>query len=163
DLLDEQARLGRIAFTSDYREAVPDAEVVFICVGTPSLPDGQPDMSAVQASATTIGSHLGDGYTVVVNKSTVPIGSGDWVGMLIRQGQRQLAAAGATRSAGGTAVAEPIRPPAFDIVSNPEFLREGSAVLDALYPERIVVGSDNERALQVMQRLYQPILECSFA
>jgi UDPglucose 6-dehydrogenase len=170
-LVREQLGTGALRFSSDYADTVPGAQAVFICVGTPPLPDGSANMSAVQSAATRIGEHLGQPYTVVVNKSTVPIGSGDWVGMLMREGLRHRAHASspAHLSAGARpeapaaqAAAVAIRPPEFDVVSNPEFLREGSAVMDALYPDRIVIGSDSERAMQLLSELYRPILEQSF-
>src|SRR5437879_5033583 len=86
-----QLAAGRLHFVEEYAAAVPEAEAVFICVGTPSLPDGQADTSAVEAAARSLGEHLGPHYCVVINKSTVPIGSGDWVGMLVRQGIRRAA------------------------------------------------------------------------
>ncbi len=124
---------GRICFASDYVAAGLDqAEVVFITVGTPSNADGSPDLRFVRQVAQSIGAHLGDadqgqGFTVIVNKSTVPIGSGNWVGSLVRDAYE---GAHGHRSDGRFAVA-----------SNPEFLREGAAVHDSLYPDRIVLGS----------------------
>lgn len=144
DLVAEQRTSGRLTFTRDYAEAIPRAEVIFICVGTPSQPSGQADMSAVQAAARAIGAHLGSAYTVVVNKSTVPIGSGDWVGLQVRQG---------AEAAGND---NPL--PQFDVVSNPEFLREGSALSDAFNPDRIVLGAEAEQAVHRMRRLYAPLL-----
>src|SRR5438067_1080399 len=88
-LVGEQASAGRLCFVETYAEAIPGAEAVFICVGTPSLPDGQADTSAVEAAARSLGEHLGPDYCVIINKCTVPIGSGDWVGMLVRQGIRR--------------------------------------------------------------------------
>src|SRR5205823_1273289 len=99
---------------------------------------------------------------------TVPIGSGDWVGMLVRQGiarrataQTRAATEGGTSGVGGVAVAAPVATslPVFDVVSNPEFLREGTAISDALQPDRIVVGADSERAVERMRALYQPLIE----
>jgi UDPglucose 6-dehydrogenase len=121
-------------------------------------------MRAVQSAATMVGRHLDHPYTVVVNKSTVPIGSGDWVGMLIREGLRQRATASqpARPTRGGVVLAEREPTPAFDVVANPEFLREGSALSDALYPERIVIGADSERAVALMRAIYRPLLERSF-
>jgi UDPglucose 6-dehydrogenase len=163
-LIRRQQRSGLLTFTCSYEEAVPCAEFVFICVGTPALPDGQADMCGVQAAATTIGQTLGDRYSIIVNKSTVPIGSGDWVGMLVTQGVRSrlMATGTALRRPGGGAAAVAPPPADFDVVSNPEFLREGTAILDALYPERIVVGSSSDRAIEEMRRLYRPILERAF-
>lgn len=138
----------RLSFTANY-DCVGSAEVVFIAVGTPPLPDGNPNLSFLESAATQIGRHLGPGFTVVVNKSTVPIGSGNWVGMLIRDAASQ---------GGGNQGA-----PRFAVASNPEFLREGSALHDSLYPDRIVAGSDDPQALETLRRLYRPILEQTFA
>lgn len=137
----------RLSFTASY-ECIRGAEVVFIAVGTPSLPDGNPDLTYLESAATRIGQNLGPGFTVVVNKSTVPIGSGNWVGMLIRD------------AASGRPNHEAVR---FAVASNPEFLREGTALHDSLYPDRIVAGSDDPQALDILRRLYRPILEQTFA
>jgi len=128
-------------FTTDYAEAIPNADVIFIAVGTPSSGDGNPDLRYLRAAATSIGQHLGAKTPVVVNKSTVPIGSGNWVRSLIED------AAPNGR---------------FVVASNPEFLREGSALLDSLYPDRVVVGADQNWALETLYRLYRPLLEQSF-
>jgi UDPglucose 6-dehydrogenase len=138
---------NRLRFTSDYAD-IGGAEVVFIAVGTPSLADGNPDLSHLRAAATSVGEHLGEGYTVVVNKSTVPIGSGNWVGALLRDAFE----AHFKKAANGQ----------FSVASNPEFLREGSALLDSLYPDRVVVGSDEPRALERLRLLYKPIVEQTF-
>lgn len=135
----------RLQFTTSYAEAIPEAEVVFIAVGTPSLPDGQPDLKYLRLASESLGQHLASPFTVVVNKSTVPIGSGNWVGALIREAQK---------AAGRTAE--------FAVASNPEFLREGAAIHDSLYPDRIVIGADNRRALEVLYSLYRPVIDQSF-
>lgn len=137
---------ARIHFTTSYEQAIPDADVVFIAVGTPSLPDGGPDLRYLEAASKSLGEHIASAFTVVVNKSTVPIGSGNWVGALIRESQRSLG-----KSA------------AFAVASNPEFLREGSAIHDSLYPDRIVIGADNKRALETLYLLYRPLTDQSFA
>ncbi|WP_353300002.1 UDP-glucose/GDP-mannose dehydrogenase family protein [Thermus thermophilus] len=139
----------RLRFTTRYEEAIPQAEVVFLAVGTPSLPDGSPDLSQVREAAWAIGQHLGEGFTVVVNKSTVPVGSGNYVEALVR---RAFQEAHGGELDGRLAVA-----------SNPEFLREGQALYDSFYPDRIVVGAEDRRALEVLRELYEPILEQSFA
>jgi UDPglucose 6-dehydrogenase len=141
------AAAANLRFTTDYAEGVPDAEVVFVAVQTPSLPDGSPDLRFLQSAAETIGRTL-DGFTVVVNKSTVPIGSGNWVDAILRESFEQHHG----RRPDGE----------FAVASNPEFLREGSAILDTLYPDRIVVGSDDQRSLDTLNRLYRPILDQSF-
>jgi len=121
---------------------------VFIAVGTPPGPNGSPDLRYLEAAARGIGEHLGDAFTVVVNKSTVPIGSGNWVGALVRDAYEQAKG----RKANG----------AFAVASNPEFLREGSAILDSLFPDRVVVGADEPRTSEVLYTLYRPILEQTF-
>ncbi|GAA6763998.1 MULTISPECIES: UDP-glucose dehydrogenase family protein [Thermus] len=138
----------RLSFTTRYEEAIPQAEVVFLAVGTPSLEDGSPDLSQVREAAWAIGRHLGEGFTVVVNKSTVPVGSGNYVEALVRRAFRE---AHGGEPDGRLAVA-----------SNPEFLREGQALYDSLYPDRVVVGAEDKRALEVLRELYEPILEQSF-
>ncbi|TBH21907.1 UDP-glucose dehydrogenase family protein [Thermus thermamylovorans] len=139
---------GRIRFTARYEEAIPQAEVVFLAVGTPPGPKGGPDLSQVQAAAEAIGRHLGEGFTVVVNKSTVPVGSGNFVEALVR---RAYAQAHGGELDGRLAVA-----------SNPEFLREGQALYDSFYPDRIVVGAEDPRAVAALRELYEPVLEQSF-
>jgi UDPglucose 6-dehydrogenase len=138
----------RLNFTARYEEAIPQAEVIFIAVGTPSLPDGAPELSQVRSAAQAIGRHLGEGFTVVVNKSTVPVGSGNYVEALVR---RAFQEAHGGEPDGRLAVA-----------SNPEFLREGQALYDSLYPDRIVVGAEDRPAIEVLRELYEPILEQSF-
>jgi UDPglucose 6-dehydrogenase len=142
-----EALLGRVSanlsFTSSYAEAIPSADVVFIAVGTPSMPDGRPDLQYVQAAATEIGRNLGDKFTVLINKSTVPIGSGNWVEMIVRD-----ALVGKKRN--------------FAVASNPEFLREGSALHDTFYPDRIVVGADDANAVAKLSSLYRALLDQSF-
>jgi UDPglucose 6-dehydrogenase len=147
-----------IEFTTDLAGGVAHGEILFIAVGTPALPNGESDTRYVEAVARGIGSHLTADYKVIVNKSTVPIGSGDWVRMLILDGfAEQKKAAAQTPGAGGATEAK------FDVVSNPEFLREGSAVYDTFNPDRIVLGSNASRAVELMQALYAPIVERKFA
>jgi UDPglucose 6-dehydrogenase len=146
---------GTLEFSADLASAVKKSEIVFIAVGTPSKPDGEPDLSQVMGAAKAIGGALDIGRRrIIVNKSTVPVGSGNWVEMLVSQGLQAVQAVPA-RSA---------RPesPSFAVLSNPEFLREGSAISDSLYPDRIVVGASDEEALARMQELYKPILEQNF-
>lgn len=134
---------GRLHFTTDAGWGIHEGQVIFIAVGTPALPSGDSDLRYVGAVAKTIGEHLDSSYRVVVNKSTVPIGSGDWVRMLILEGA-------AEKGSNET--------PSFDVVSNPEFLKEGTAVWDTFNPDRIVVGSESSQAIQIMHELYQPII-----
>jgi len=149
---------GRIEFTTDLAKGVEHGEILFIAVGTPPLPTGESDTRYVEAVARGIGAHLNSGYKVIVNKSTVPIGSGDWVRMIVMDGvaERQL-----TKAGGGVAVAEP--DVTFDVVSNPEFLREGCAIYDTFNPDRIVLGSNSPRAIAMMKELYAPIVARQFA
>ncbi|TAM33671.1 MAG: UDP-glucose/GDP-mannose dehydrogenase family protein [Rhodanobacter sp.] len=129
---------GQLAFTTDPAPAIAHGQVVFIAVGTPPDEDGSADLQYVLSVAKTIGQHM-DRYTVVVNKSTVPVGTADRVREAIAA---ELTARGATI--------------AFDVVSNPEFLKEGDAVADCLRPDRIVVGSSSARAVDVLRKLYAP-------
>ncbi|OYQ62126.1 UDP-glucose 6-dehydrogenase [Pseudanabaena sp. SR411] len=148
EVIAESIRQGKIEFTTDIAAGVQHGEILFIAVGTPSLADGRSDMRYVEAVARSIGESLTEGYRVIVNKSTVPIGSGDWVRMIVMDGMS------------GKSNIDQIQ---FDVVSNPEFLREGVAVFDTFNPDRIVVGSGSDRALKLMQELYKPIIDRSFA
>lgn len=139
----------KLTFTTDYSQAVPGAEVIFIAVGTPPQADGSPDLRYLRAAAEGIGEHLAGSFAVVVNKSTVPIGSGNWVEALIR--------ASYERHHGERADGK------FAVASNPEFLREGTALYDTLYADRIVIGGDNPRVLEMMYTLYRPLIDQSFA
>jgi UDPglucose 6-dehydrogenase len=136
DMVAENVDAGRLSFTSDLKEAVKGADAVFIAVGTPSRRgDGHADLSYVFEAAKEIAAAIDD-YTVVVTKSTVPVGTGDEVEKILRD----------------------LRPEAeFDVVSNPEFLREGSAISDFMRPDRVVIGADTDRPLEVMRQLYRPL------
>jgi UDPglucose 6-dehydrogenase len=142
----EEAR-PKLTFTSSYADAIPGAEVVFIAVGTPPTPSGAPNLEYLSQAAKSVGQHIDSAFTVVVNKSTVPIGSGNWVGSLLRDAVEQR---------------QDKSPHEFAVASNPEFLREGSALHDSLYPDRIVIGADEQRALEVLYSLYRPILDQTF-
>ncbi len=135
-LVSANMRAGRLTFSTCLAEAVAAADAVFIAVGTPTRRgDGYADLSHVHAAAREIAPAL-SGYTVIVTKSTVPVGTGREVGRLIRE----------------------LRPDAdFDICSNPEFLREGAAITDFMRPDRIVIGSETERSRQVMREIYRPL------
>ncbi|AFY34183.1 UDP-glucose/GDP-mannose dehydrogenase family protein [Calothrix sp. PCC 7507] len=154
---------GKIEFSTDLAAGVAHGEVLFIAVGTPPLPTGESDTRYVEAVARGIGSNLNGGYKVIVNKSTVPIGSGDWVRMIVLDGiaERQKTLV----PAGGVSADDKLPEVAaqFDVVSNPEFLREGSAVYDTFNPDRIVLGGNSPRAVGVMQELYSPIVERHYA
>ncbi|HBE52597.1 MAG TPA: UDP-glucose 6-dehydrogenase, partial [Cyanobacteria bacterium UBA11369] len=151
ELMQSSTAAGLLEFSSDIAEGVKHGEILFIAVGTPPLPTGESDTRYVEAVARGIGANLNDGYKVIVNKSTVPIGSGDWVRMIVMDGiaERQKVLVGA----GGVVSEETVEKIAaeFDVVSNPEFLREGSAILDTFNPDRIVLGSNNPKAIAMMQ------------
>lgn len=132
---------GRLRLTTDPALAVQGADVIFICVGTPSREDGSPDLSYVQAVAATVATHA-TSPVVVAEKSTVPV----------RTGERIRQALALQSRARGNGVHH-------DVVSNPEFLQEGTAVADTLRPDRVVVGADNDHSHDVMRRLYQPLLD----
>jgi UDPglucose 6-dehydrogenase len=147
----------RLSFTTALPEVVRGSDILFIAVDTPSGEDGSANLSSVGAVARSVGRALAeaerdggptrDRPLVVVNKSTVPVGSGDYVSMLVREGAQEVGGNGEV----------PYR-----VVSNPEFLREGSAVYDSLFPDRIVLGAEKRDALDTMRALYQPIVEQSF-
>jgi UDPglucose 6-dehydrogenase len=147
ELLAEAA--PNLHFTTNYAEGIPDADVIFIAVGTPPTSSGSPDLRYLCSAAQGIGKHYDGPYTVVVNKSTVPIGSGNWVGSLVRESYEQHHG----------------RKPEnrFSVASNPEFLREGTALHDSLYPDRVVIGSDDQRSLETLYSLYRPVLDQTFA
>ena len=149
DLMKSSMESGNLEFTSDLGAGVTHGEVLFIAVGTPALPTGESDTRYVEAVARGIGENLNGGYKVIVNKSTVPIGSGDWVRMIVLDGLNER-----QRNAGEAA---------FDVVSNPEFLREGSAVYDTFNPDRIVLGSNSDKAIGMMKELYEPLVERQFS
>ncbi|MGE3251240.1 MAG: UDP-glucose/GDP-mannose dehydrogenase family protein [Hyphomonadaceae bacterium] len=136
DLVAQNVREGRLFFTENAADSIHNSDAVFIAVGTPSRRgDGHADLSYVHGAAEEI-ADLMDGYTVVVTKSTVPVGTGDEVEAIIKRR----------------------RPDAdFTVVSNPEFLREGAAISDFKRPDRVVVGTDDERAREVMRELYRPL------
>ncbi len=161
DIMQSAIHSGKIEFSSDIAAGVAHGQILFIAVGTPPLPTGESDTRYVEAVARSIGANLNGGYKVIVNKSTVPIGSGDWVRMIVLDGiaerQKQLVTAGSGPSDRLPEVAE------FDVVSNPEFLREGSAVFDTFNPDRIVLGGNSQKAVALMKELYAPIVERQFA
>lgn len=162
DIMQAAIATGKIEFTTDIGAGVAHGDILFIAVGTPPLPTGESDTRYVEAVARSIGAHLDGGYKVIVNKSTVPIGSGDWVRMIVLDGiaerQKTLVPAGGVPSDNIV----PEIAAKFDVVSNPEFLREGSAVYDTFNPDRIVLGGNSPRAIAMMQELYAPIVERKF-
>jgi UDPglucose 6-dehydrogenase len=135
-LVTKNAQAGRLRFTTNTREAVEQALVIFLAVGTPPKPDGSPDLSFVESAAASIADNMND-YKVVVTKSTVPIGTGEHIRTLINERKK-------TRSN-------------FGVVSNPEFLREGAAINDFMRPDRVVIGSRDEEAIAIMKDLYRPL------
>jgi len=150
-LVAKVAHRGRLRFSTELASVVSVVDVLFICVGTPQSDDGSTDLSHVGVVAKGIGRALAEAKErahplVVVNKSTVPMGSGDYVSMLIEEGAAE---------AGNGSVD-------YRVVSNPEFLREGSAVYDSLFPDRIVLGAHSRDGLDTMRALYEPIVEQSF-
>jgi len=136
DLVERNVRSGRLSFTTSYAEGLEDAEFVFIAVGTPEGVDGEADLRYVRMAAQSIADHM-DHSMVIVNKATVPVGTGDWVADLIRQYRNGDID--------------------FSVVSNPEFLREGSAISDFLQPDRVVLGSLNREAAEKVAQLYLPL------
>ena len=163
ELMQSSSKSGRLEFTTDLAAGVAHGEILFIAVGTPPLPTGESDTRYVEAVARGIGTHLDSGYRVIVNKSTVPIGSGDWVKMIVMDGvaERQKSLV----TAGGVPEDKSLEEIAagFDVVSNPEFLREGSAVYDTFNTDRIVLGGNSPKAIAMMQKLYAPLIERQYA
>jgi UDPglucose 6-dehydrogenase len=136
-VVSQNVKAGRLTFTTDYQEALKDAEFAFIAVGTPSGVDGEADLQYVRQVAEAIADTV-DGAIVVINKSTVPVGTGDWVADVIRKRRNG-------------------RPLQFSVVSNPEFLREGSAIGDFMNPDRVVLGSLDREAAARVGKLYEPL------
>lgn len=141
-----------LQFTTDISSAIKSQDIIFICVGTPPRPDGSADLQYVEEVAKQIGNNI-NSYKIVVNKSTVPIGSGDWVSMIINDN---------INSNNSLNKKSDIVSFKFDVVSNPEFLREGTAIADTFFPDRIVLGSSSKEAINIMKKLYEPIINQSF-
>ncbi len=138
EIVERNAKAGRLRFTSSFEEGVPGADVVFIAVNTPSGSEGEADLKYTRAAAQSIAKQI-NRNTIIVNKSTVPIGTGDWVANI---------------------ASKHIRPGAsFSVVSNPEFLREGSAISDFTHPDRVVLGSTDRASALKVAELYRP-LDC---
>ena len=134
-LLAAHLREERIRFTTDIREATRECEVIFICVGTPPMPDGSANLKAVEFVVSQIAEGM-DSYRLIVEKSTVPVRTGRWLEELVRSKVKNVP---------------------FDIASNPEFLREGSALEDFLHPDRVVIGCNSEKAASLLVNLYTPL------
>ena len=135
-IVEKNAAAGRLHFTTDITEAVKGATVVFLAVGTPPKADGSPDMSYYQQAAKDVAESI-NGYKVLVTKSTVPVGTGKWL--------REFVTANLKTETG------------FGVASNPEFLREGAAIQDFMRPDRVVIGSNEPEAIEVMKELYRPL------
>jgi UDPglucose 6-dehydrogenase len=150
ELLAQAAERGGIEFTTELEPAAAASDVIFIAVGTPPRPNGEANLSYLEAAARSIGAAMdGSRFRVVVNKSTVPVGSGNLVETLVREGIRETHPQEEKR----------IR---FGVASNPEFLREGSAIADSLYPDRIVLGAEEEHTLETLRALYEPLIAQRF-
>ena len=134
ELYKRNVETGRLKFTTDAIQAVQESEIIFICVNTPAAEHQEADLTAVKEVARAVGQHINE-YKVVVNKSTVPVGTADLVKHIIKENQNKDIA--------------------FDVVSNPEFLREGAAVKDFENPDRIIIGSDSQKAEEIMTSLYR--------
>jgi len=136
ELVRRNTKAGRLFFTTSYEETLKDADFAFIAVGTPSDVDGQADLRYVRLAAESIADVI-DHYLIIVNKSTVPVGTGDWVAEIIRMRRPDV--------------------PDFDVVSCPEFLREGSAISDFMNPDRVILGSTNRDAAEKVAQLHLPL------
>jgi len=151
ELLADAGARGGIDFTTELAPAARASDVVFIAVGTPPRPSGEANLSYLEGAARSIGAAMdGSRFTVVVNKSTVPVGCGNLVETLVREGIREAHPGEEKR----------VR---FGVASNPEFLREGSAIADSLYPDRIVLGAEEDTTIEVLRELYAPMIEQTFA
>jgi UDPglucose 6-dehydrogenase len=150
ELIRHATATGGIEFTTELGEAVRESDVIFIAVGTPPLPSGAANLSFLEAAARSIGASMDwSRFRVIVNKSTVPVGCGNLVETLVREGISEAHPGERNKIH-------------FGVASNPEFLREGCAVSDSLYPDRIVVGTSDEQTLRAMKELYRPLVEQSF-
>ena len=136
DLVERNVKANRLYFSTNISESIQKSDIVFIAVGTPQAKDGHADLSAVKAVSKTIGENL-NGYKIVCTKSTVPIGTGDNIIKWIKRSMKNKFE--------------------FDYVSNPEFLREGAAVKDFLWPDRVVIGANSDRAFKLMKDVYRPL------
>lgn len=140
EMVRRNTKAHRLTFTTDYKASIENAMVCFICVDTPVAPEGKADLSRVEDVALSLAEHMND-YLVIVNKSTVPVGTGDRVAQLINAGLEKR----------GCSIP-------FDIVSNPEFLKEGNAVNDFMKPDRVVIGTSSPRAASIMKEIYSTFM-----
>jgi UDPglucose 6-dehydrogenase len=136
DLVRKNVKAGRLTFTTNLAEAVKNSLVVFICVGTPPLPDGSSDLSQIKGVALALADVLDD-YKVIVTKSTVPVGTNRWIKRLIDENKKVNVEV--------------------DIISNPEFLREGNAVEDFMRPDRVIIGGESAHAIAIIKDIYRPL------
>ena len=144
ELIKKNTKSGNLVFHSDAGYGIKESDIIFICVGTPPLPSGKPDLSAIDDVAKLIGQSI-NSYKIILNKSTVPIGTAKRIKKIIKENQN-----------------EDNKKYDFDIASNPEFLKEGEAVKDAFFPERVVIGSESKKVIEVMKELYKPIINQDF-
>jgi len=149
DLIEKNVKAGRLSFTTDLRKTVEQSKAIFIAVGTPPNHDGSADLSQIEAVAKEVARYINE-YKVIVNKSTVPVGTAHRIKEIINE--NVIARSEATRQSQPTS-----KPIPFDVVSNPEFLREGSAIYDFTHPDKIVIGTTSEQALKIMQEIYRPL------
>ena len=136
ELIKKNCKSGRLSFTTDIKKAVKESDIIFICVGTPPLDDGSADLTGIEYVSRDIAPNI-DSYKLIVEKSTVPVETGEWVRKTIK-------------SHGGEGKD-------FDIASNPEFLREGSAIKDFMNPDRVVIGVESEKSEELLKELYEPL------
>lgn len=136
-IIERNAYYKRLSFTTDLKKTIEESDVIFIAVGTPPAEDGSADLRYVKAVAEDIGKYM-NGYKVIINKSTVPVGTGRAVSQIVKRELEQRNAAYE-----------------FDVVSNPEFLREGSAIYDFTHPDRVVIGTESPRAREIMRNVYR--------
>ncbi len=139
ELIKNNIKDGRLTFTSDLKKVINNHDMIFICVGTPTHRDGSIDLSYIEQASRDIGESI-DGYKIIVTKSTVPVGTSKKITKIINESLKKRK-----------------KKVKFDVVSNPEFLREGAAVFDATHPNRIIVGTESATVRQVMSELYRPL------
>ena len=143
-LVEKNVKKKNLIFSKDVESAIKSQDIIFICVGTPPTSTGKPDLNSLDEVSKLIGKSI-NSYKIIINKSTVPIGTAKRIKKIIKENS-----------------SEENKNNGFDIVSNPEFLKEGEAMEDAFFPERIVIGSDNEKVINLMKKLYEPIINQDF-
>lgn len=136
EMITQNVKEKRLSFSTSIAQAVSKAEILFICVNTPEKPNGEADLSYVENVSQSIAQHM-NGYKIIVEKSTVPVQTGEWVSKTIKNNRKSRAS--------------------YDVASNPEFLREGSAIQDFLKPDRVVLGVSSQKAAKVLRQLYEPL------